>query len=48
LDNPRKVSRQPAAAKVLAIVLDKLRAAHARVRRDRLELCGTMADQGGA
>jgi hypothetical protein len=47
LDNPRAVSTQPAAAKVLATLLDKLRSASARGRRGSLALVRTMAGHGG-
>jgi hypothetical protein len=39
---------QPAAAKVLAALLDKLRSASARGRRGGLALIRTMAEKGGA
>jgi hypothetical protein len=46
LDNPRAVSnQQPAAAKVLAALLDKLRSASAQDRRDRLSLVRTMTNE---
>jgi hypothetical protein len=48
LDNPRAVNQAPAAAKVLASLLDKLHSASARGRRGRLALVRTMSDQGGA
>jgi hypothetical protein len=47
LDNPRAVSSQPAAAKVLAALLDKLRSA-AGGRRGGLALVRTMTEKGGA
>jgi hypothetical protein len=43
LDNPRAVSSQPAAAKVLAALLDKLRSASARGSRG-LAVVRTMSD----
>jgi hypothetical protein len=48
LDNPKAVSSQPAAAKVLAVLLDKLHSASARGRRGGLALVRTMTDKGGA
>jgi hypothetical protein len=48
LDNPKAVSTQPAAAKVLAALLDKLRSASARGRRGKLSVVRTMTDKGGA
>jgi hypothetical protein len=48
LDNPRAVSSHPAAAKVLASLLDKLRAASARGRRGGLALVRTMTEKDGA
>ena len=48
LDNPKAVNQQPAAAKVLAALLDKLRSASARGRRGGLALVRTMAEKGGA
>jgi hypothetical protein len=48
LDNPRAVSTQPAAAKVLAVMLDKLRSASAHGRRGGLALVRTMTEKGGA
>jgi hypothetical protein len=48
LDNPSAVSSQPAAAKVLAGLLDKLRSASARGRRGGLALVRTMTEKGGA
>jgi hypothetical protein len=47
-DNPRAVSSQPAAAKVLTGLLDKLRSASGRGRRGRLALVRTMTKKGGA
>jgi hypothetical protein len=43
LDNPRAVSSQPAAAKVLATLLDKLRSASARSRSGRLAVVRAMS-----
>jgi hypothetical protein len=42
------VNQQPAAAKTLAGLLDKLRAASARGRRGRLAVVKQMAEKGGA
>jgi hypothetical protein len=42
LDNPRAISSQPAAAKVLAALLDKLHSASARGRRGRLAVVKSM------
>lgn len=47
LDNPKAVSQQPAAAKVLASLLDKLRSASARGRSSNLAVVRTMTDKGG-
>jgi hypothetical protein len=43
LDNPKAVSSQPSAAKVLSALLDKLRAASARGRRGRLAVVRSMS-----
>jgi len=48
LDDSKAVNQQPAAAKVLASLLDKLRSAQARNRRGRLAVVRTMSDKGGA
>jgi hypothetical protein len=48
LDNPKAVSSQPAAAKVLAALLEKLRSEFARGRRGKLALVRQMSDKGGA
>jgi hypothetical protein len=48
LDNTRTVNQQPAAAKVLAALLEKLRSASARRRRGGLALVRTMTQEGGA
>jgi hypothetical protein len=48
LDNPKAVNQQPAAAKVLAALLDKLRSASARGRRGGLAVVRTMTEKGGA
>jgi hypothetical protein len=42
LDNPRAVNQQPAAAKVLAALLDKLHSASASGRRRKLALVKSM------
>jgi hypothetical protein len=46
LDNPRTVNQHPAAAKVLAALLEKLRSASARGRRGGLALVRTMTEKG--
>ena len=48
LDNPRAVNQQPAAAKVLAVMLEKLRSVSARGRRGGLAVVRTMTEKGGA
>jgi hypothetical protein len=48
LDNPKSVNQQPAAAKVLASLLDKLRSASAQRRRGKLAVVRTMTAKGGA
>jgi hypothetical protein len=48
LDNPRATNQQPAAAKVLAALLEKLRSASAHGRRGRLAIVRTIAQNGGA
>lgn len=48
MDNPRAINQQPAAAKVLAALLDKLRSASAHGRRGGLALVRTMTEKGGA
>jgi hypothetical protein len=48
LDNAKAVNQQPAAAKVLAAMLEKLRSASARGRRGGLALVRTMTEKGGA
>jgi hypothetical protein len=47
LDNPKAVSSQPAAAKVLAALLDNLRLASARERRGNLASVRTLTNKGG-
>ncbi|MEE2855638.1 MAG: hypothetical protein VX424_23640 [Actinomycetota bacterium] len=47
MDNPRAVNQQPAAAKALASMLDKLRAVQARSRRGGLSVVREMT-RGGA
>jgi hypothetical protein len=47
MDNPQAVNQHPAAAKVLAAVLEKLRSASARGRRGSLVVVREMADKGG-
>jgi hypothetical protein len=48
LDNPKAVNQQPAAAKTLAWLLEKLRSPSARGRRNGLALVRTMTEKGGA
>jgi hypothetical protein len=48
MDNPRAINQQPAAAKVLAAVLEKLHSASARGRRGHLAMVPTMTEKGGA
>ncbi|MDT7723310.1 MAG: hypothetical protein QOE94_4321 [Mycobacterium sp.] len=48
LDNPKAVSSQPPAARVLTSLLDKLRSASAQGRRGRLAVVRTMTEKGGA
>jgi hypothetical protein len=43
MDNPKAISSQPTAAKVLAGLLDKLRSASAPCRRGHLALVKSMA-----
>ena len=45
MDNPRAVSTQPAAAKVLGALLEKLRSASARGRRGNLAVVRAMASR---
>jgi hypothetical protein len=47
LDNPKAVNQQPAAAKVLASLLDKLYQAGAPGRRGHLATVRAMTDRGG-
>jgi hypothetical protein len=47
LDNPRAVNQHAPAAKVLSVLLDKLRAASAGGRRGGLALVRTMTEKGG-
>lgn len=46
LDNPKAVSSQPAAAKVLATLLEQLRSASARGRRGNLAVVRAMSSSG--
>ncbi len=46
LDNPKAVSSQPPAAKVLATLLDKLRSGAAQRRRGNLAVVRTMVEKG--
>jgi hypothetical protein len=48
LDNPKAVSSQPPAARVLTSLLDKLRSASAQGPRGRLAVVRTMTEKGGA
>jgi hypothetical protein len=48
LDNPKALGQQPAAAKVLAALLEKLRSASARRRRGSLAVVRNMTEKGGA
>jgi hypothetical protein len=48
LDNPKAVTPQPAAAKELAGLIDKLRSASAQGRRGQLALVKTMTTKRGA
>jgi hypothetical protein len=48
MDSPKAVNQQPAAAKVLTTVLDKLRSTSARGRRGGLSVVRTMTEKGGA
>jgi hypothetical protein len=48
LDNPKAVSTQPAAAKILAVLLEKLSAASARGHGGHLASVRTMTRKGDA
>ena len=48
LDNPKAVNQQPAAAKVLVALLEKLLSASARGRLGGLSVVRTMMEKGGA
>jgi hypothetical protein len=48
LDNPRAVSSQPAAAKVLASLLGELRKGSARGRRGNLAVVRSLTEKGNA
>jgi hypothetical protein len=48
MDNPRAMSSKPAAAKVLASLLDRLRSASTGGRGGHLAAVRTMAEKGGA
>jgi hypothetical protein len=48
LDNPRAINQQPAAAKVLVSLLEKLRSASAQGRRGSLALVKSMTKNGDA
>ena len=47
LDNPKAINQQPAAAKVLAALLEKLRSASARGRRGGLAVVREMTNEQG-
>jgi hypothetical protein len=47
LDNPKAINQQPAAAKVLAALLEKLRSASARGRRGGLAVVREMTNELG-
>jgi hypothetical protein len=47
LDNPKALNQQPAAAKVLAALLESLRSASAHGRRGNLAVVRTMTEKGG-
>jgi hypothetical protein len=47
MDSPKSVNQQPAAAKVLGTLLDKLRSASAQRRRGGLALVRTMTEKNG-
>jgi len=47
LDNPQAINQQPAAAKVLAALLEKLRSASARGRRGGLAVVREMTNELG-
>jgi hypothetical protein len=47
MDEPRAVNQQPAAAKVLAALLEKLHSASARGRRGNLAVVRTMTTEKG-
>jgi hypothetical protein len=47
LDNPKAIDQQPAAAKVLAALLEKLRSASARGRRGGLAVVREMTNELG-
>ena len=46
LDNPKATNQQPAAAKVLAALLDTLRKGSAQGRRGNLAVVRTMVEKG--
>jgi hypothetical protein len=48
LDNPKAINQHLAAAKTLATLLEKLRAASPRGRRGGLAVVRTMTEKGGA
>jgi hypothetical protein len=48
LDNPKAINQQPAAARVLAALLEKLRSASARGRRGNLVSVRAMTEERGA
>lgn len=48
LDNPKAINQQPAAAKVLISLLEKLRSASAQGRRGKLAAVRSITKNGGA
>ncbi|WP_253900648.1 hypothetical protein [Mycobacterium asiaticum] len=47
MDDPKSRNQQPAAAKVLVVLLDKLRTAAVQGRRGRLAAVRTLTEKGG-
>jgi hypothetical protein len=48
MDNPKAINQQPAAAKTLASLLEKLHSTSARGRRGGLAVVRTMTEKGSA
>jgi hypothetical protein len=48
MDDPKAINQKPAAAKVLATLLDRLRTASAQGRRGGLRAVRSMTEKGGA